>query len=145
MPQLLCSGILVLVIWLGSAVSETIVIAGGSLSALAEAVTAANVSQELDIILIEPTDWPGGQLTSSNVPPDFGKENSLPQNLPHLFVSLIEQSINDPNWQQNPGKCWVSYKCFEAQLAAEYIRKTLLPQYPRLKSILQHCGKKCDA
>lgn len=135
MPQLLCSGILVLVIWLGSAVSETIVIAGGSLSSHCGKC-------ELDIILIEPTDWPGGQLTSSNVPPDFGKENSLPQNLPHSFVSLIEQSINDPNWQQNPGKCWVSYKCFEAQLAAEYIRKTLLPQYPRLKVFYNTVVKK---
>jgi hypothetical protein len=127
-------------------VSQTIVIAGGSLSALAAALTAANVSQalqlDIDVILLEPTDWPGGQLTSSNVPPDFGKQNSIPRNLPASFVTLLEKAINDPAWKLNPGECWVSYKCFEAQLAADYISNTLLPQFPRLNVMYNTVVKK---
>jgi hypothetical protein len=123
-----------------------IVIGGGSLSALAAAVTAANVSQALewdvDVILLEPTDWAGGQLTSSNVPPDFGRQNSIPQNLPASFVALLENSINDPGWKLNPGDCWVSYKCFEAQLAANFIRDSLLPHFPRLKVLYNTVVKK---
>jgi len=121
----------------GTAKQKQIVIAGGSLSALAAAVTLANLtdvhSLDFDVILLEPTDWPGGQLTSSNVPPDFGQQNSVPVNLPASFVSLLENSINDPEWKLNPGKCWVSYKCFEANLAAIYLRKTLLPSFKSLK------------
>ena len=125
-----------------------IVIGGGSLSALAAAVTAANVSRALewdvDVILLEPTDWAGGQLTSSNVPPDFGRQNSIPQNLPASFVALLENSINDPGWKLNPGDCWVSYKCFkfEAQLAANFIRDTLVPHFPRLKVLYNTVVKK---
>jgi hypothetical protein len=37
-----------------------ILIAGGSLSALAAAITAANLTSNLSIVLLEPTDWPGG-------------------------------------------------------------------------------------
>jgi hypothetical protein len=85
-----------------------IVIAGGSLSALAAAVTAANVTRSkgmdsnITIYLLEPTDWIGGQLTSSNVPPDFGKENSVPENLPQDFVNLLI-AVAGPNWGTNPG------------------------------------------
>ena len=50
-----------------------ILIAGGSLSSLAAAITAANISlsssQQFQVCLLEPTDVPGGQLTSSMVPP----------------------------------------------------------------------------
>jgi len=114
-----------------------IVIVGGSLAGLGAAVTAANLSAsntlDLEIFLLEPTNWPGGQLTSSNVPVDFGLENSYPSNLPASLVSLLEKSIgDDTDWNDNPGKCWVSYKCFESQLAADYLRKTLLPSFPRL-------------
>lgn len=52
-----------------------ILIGGGSLSALAATITAANLTRDLKIVLLEPTDWPGGQLTSSSVPPDFGPAN----------------------------------------------------------------------
>jgi hypothetical protein len=115
-----------------------IIIAGGSLSALAAAITAANLTKsntikgnQQKIILIEPTNWPGGQLTASNVPPDFGPANSVPENLPRDFVNLL-LVVAGPTWKTNPGKCWVSYKCFQAQNAAEYI-KQLLAGFPSLK------------
>ena len=113
-----------------------IVIGGGSLAALAAALTSANVSKSLGldmkIILLEPTDWAGGQLTASNVPPDFGAQNSVPENLPQAFVDLLMASAG-PNWGTNPGRCWVSYKCFEAQLAADHINKWLNDFAPNLE------------
>jgi len=39
-------------------------------------------------------------------------------------VNLLE-AVAGPTWKTNPGKCWVSYKCFEVQNAAEYIREQL--------------------
>jgi hypothetical protein len=79
-----------------------IVIAGGSLSALAAAITAANLTRsnpglKQKIILLEPTDWPGGQLTASNVPPDFGPANNFPANLPMDFVNLL-LAVAGPTW-----------------------------------------------
>ena len=112
-----------------------LVIGGGSLSALAAAITAANVTKQLKsdlkIALIEPTDWPGGQLTASNVPPDFGPYNGKTVNLPQDFVSILN-AVAGPSWSTNPGKCWVSYKCFEAQKAASYIRDLLKSFEPHL-------------
>lgn len=107
-----------------------ILIAGGSLSALAAAITAANLTKanptgyQPKIILLEPTDWPGGQLTASNVPPDFGPANHVPENLPTDFVNLL-LAVAGPSWSSNPGHCWVSYKCFQAQDAVTYIKKWL--------------------
>lgn len=91
-------------------VSTDILIVGGSLSALASAVTIANVSRSsndsIRVILLEPTDWAGGQLTASNVPPDFGDENHRVDNLPQSFVTLLN-AVAGPDWETNPGLCWV--------------------------------------
>ena len=119
--------------------SADIIIGGGSLSALAAAITAANISKAAQatgaipprIVLLEPTDWPGGQLTASNVPPDFGAPNSVPENLPASFVNLL-LNVAGPDWKTNPGLCWVSYKCFKAQQAAEYIKSWLEEYSPYL-------------
>ncbi len=47
-------------------VTANVVIAGGSTAALAAAFAAAE--EGVRVVLIEPTDWIGGQLTSSGVP-----------------------------------------------------------------------------
>lgn len=103
-----------------------ILVAGGSLAALASVITIANLTKDRDlrfrVVWLEPTDWPGGQLTSSSVPPDFGNENSVPANLPASFVALLS-AVTGPQWATNPGLCWVSYKCFQSQLAVDYIRR----------------------
>lgn len=112
-----------------------ILIAGGSLSALAAAITVGNLtkynSKPLKIVWLEPTDWPGGQLTASSVPPDFGDQNQAAVNLPQSFVQLLQAMVGS-NWNNNPGKCWVSSKCFESQVAVNYINK-LLGNYPNIK------------
>ena len=89
-----------------------ILIGGGSLSALAAAITVANLTlhSSTKIVLLEPTNWPGGQLTSSNVPPDFGNENSIVENLPQSFVDMLIK-VSGP-WNKNPGLCWVSNQNF---------------------------------
>jgi hypothetical protein len=133
---------------------KTVVIGGGSLAAFATAITLANLSfpipasqllsressfysvpaalvnssnsnsDRVKIVLLEPTDWPGGQLTASNVPPDFGSENFNESNLPRSFVNLL-LAVAGPTWDSNPGLCWVSYKCFEADVAAEVMKHWL--------------------
>ena len=94
---------------------------GGSLSALAAAITAVNVSKygspserNSHVCLLEPTDWPGGQLTASSVPPDFGVENRAEANLSKTFVDTILAVIG--SWNANPGQCWVSTHCFEGTM-----------------------------
>ncbi len=115
-----------------------VLIVGGSLSSLAAAITVANASlarrEGLNISLLEPTDWLGGQLTSSNVPPDFGQFNNDEKYLPNSFVQLLLKvgSVNE-TWATNPGNCWVSEKCFEVQNTARYINDWLKQSFPNLR------------
>ncbi|MBM3955893.1 MAG: FAD-dependent oxidoreductase [Planctomycetes bacterium] len=97
-----------------------VVIAGGSTAAFAAALAAAEAGAAT--ALIEPTDWVGGQLTSSGVPAideawhsikpadggapySVSKVARLPANMTPRFLQLV-QSI-DPR-----GDCWVSRFCF---------------------------------
>lgn len=97
-----------------------VVIAGGSTAAFAAALSAAESGAKT--ALIEPTDWVGGQLTSSGVPaideawhsvkqPDgqptysVSKVARLPDNMTPRFLALMQQ-INER------GDCWVSRFCF---------------------------------
>ena len=113
-----------------------ILIGGGSLSSLATAITLGNLTlgesklSAFRIAYLEPTDWPGGQLTSSLVPPDFGSANEEIQNLPESFVDLLlTVGSNDNNWDSNPGECWVTTKCFPAGMTVDYIMD-LLSSFP---------------
>jgi len=96
-----------------------VVIAGGSTAAFAAALAAADAGAR--VALIEPTDWVGGQLTSSGVPavdeawhtvadgdrPGYSvaKVARLPANISPGFRRLLE-AIEDP------ADCWVSRFCF---------------------------------
>ncbi len=71
--------VLVALAWHAAALSPAcdIVVAGGSLASLAAAITAANASSA-HVCFLDPTDWPGGQLTASAVPAiDFGIRDGL--------------------------------------------------------------------
>ena len=70
-----------------SSVSCDVVVAGGTTAALAAALTSAR--EGVRTCLLEPTDWPGGQLTAGGVPAiDFAWEgpyaatSKLAANLP---------------------------------------------------------------
>ena len=98
-----------------------VVIAGGSTAAFAAAIAAAESGART--ALIEPTDWVGGQLTSSGVPAvdeawhsikpadpaaepySVSKVARMPENITPGFLSLL-QAIKDR------GNCWVSRFCF---------------------------------
>lgn len=60
----------------------TVVIGGGTTAGLAAAITASDAAYrsnltDFTVCLLEPTDWPGGQLTASAVSAiDFGNYNS---------------------------------------------------------------------
>jgi hypothetical protein len=97
-----------------------VVIAGGSTAAFAAALSAT--ADGARVALIEPTDWVGGQLTSSGVPavdeawhkitpPGGGEPYNVsaiartPANITPNFLALL-QAVG------NPGGCWVSRFCF---------------------------------
>ena len=104
-----------------------ILIAGGSTAALAAALTAAEAAPDLSICLTEPTDWPGGQLTSSGVPAlDYGNLNRLPENQPASLRNLVAYL------DQRPGNCWVSLTCF---LPPDMIEGWLKPRLNKVPNL----------
>lgn len=109
-----------------------VIVAGGSLSAVAAAVTAANVSAALRVCLLEPTDWAGGQLTTSAVPAvDFGPSNGVAANIPASFAAWLFGPTM-PN-TTNPGRCWVSKKCFDPRAAVVAFLVPLLARFPNVR------------
>ncbi len=97
-----------------------VIIAGGSTAAFAAAIGAAQ--QGATVALIEPTDWVGGQITSSGVPAideawhklagnkggaamDVAKIARTPANMPPLLRDMLDET-------GCPGDCWVSRFCF---------------------------------
>lgn len=99
------------------------VVAGGSTAALAAAVAAAQSGART--ALLEPTDWVGGQLTSSGVPavdeawhtvkgPD---DSSDADDVDVAAIARFPANIT-PNFHaalqaiENRGSCWVSRFCF---------------------------------
>lgn len=113
-----------------------VIVAGGSLSSVAAAVTAANVSSSLRVCFLEPTDWPGGQLTASAVPAvDFGPENGVAKNIPKSFAAfLFGHRMPDT---VNLGHCWVSKKCFDPRIAVDDFLNPLLASFPNLSVYLR--------
>lgn len=124
-----------------------VIVAGGSTAALAAALASAR--EKRVTCLLEPTDWPGGQMSSSGVSAiDFshitsnglrlGKESQRPENLEGTFY----------NWMRalpgNPGACWVSDKCYEP---APFVEKKIRPAIdaePYLKVFLNTVVKSVE-
>lgn len=116
---------------LESITSCDVVVAGGSTAALFAALTAAR--EGVSTCLLEPTNWPGGQLTASGVPAvdfawhklgelDVAKLGKDPRNIPKEFHQWMVRL-------GNPGGCWVSRNCFEPKaLLIDSIHPTLASQ-----------------
>lgn len=108
-----------------------VIVAGGSLSSLAAAVTAANVSASAKVCFTEITDWPGGQMTASGVPAiDFGPENRVRANMPASLADLLFGPLMPGD--TNLGNCWVSTKCFQPQIVVEQWITPLVASFPNL-------------
>lgn len=118
----------------GSERSADLVIIGGGTGGCAAALSALKMG--LSVIMTEPTDWIGGQLTSQAVPPDenpwvedFGASRSYQQyrrdvrdyyrrNYP-LIDSLMDQEF------LNPGDGWVSRIAHEPQVSVAVLEAML--------------------
>ncbi len=100
---------------LASTLACDVVIAGGTTAALAAALTSAR--EGVQTCLLEPTDWPGGQLTAEGVPAiDFAWENVSG----YAMATIAKQPANQPRellaWLAkvgDPGHCSVSENCFQ--------------------------------
>lgn len=109
---------------------------GGGLGGTAAAVTAARLG--LRVVLTEPTDWLGGQLTSQGVPPDehewIDRQSISPS------YSELRERIRDHYRREyplterarttvalNPGAGFVSRLCAEPRVAHLAVREMLSP------------------
>lgn len=116
-----------------------VIVAGGSTAALAAALASAREGRIT--CLIEPTDWPGGQMTASGVSAiDFshitvkghnmGRESQRPENLEQTFYRWMQSLAG------NPGACWVSDKCYEPKTLIEERIFPTISDEPNLKLFL---------
>ncbi len=110
-----------------------VVIAGGSTAAFAAAISSAKSGAKT--ALLEPTDWVGGQLTSSGVPAVDEAWHTVAAaegEGPSLNVALIARDPRNitPNFLgslqaiDGCGDCWVSRYCFRP---VEYLESSLHP------------------
>lgn len=110
-----------------------VVIAGGSTAAFAAALAAAESG--VRTALLEPTDWIGGQLTSSGVPAVDEAWHTVRSKSPQEASLNVARIARDPaNITPNflaalkaidePGDCWVSRFCF---CPDSFLKRQLLP------------------
>ncbi|TWT35641.1 tricarballylate dehydrogenase [Posidoniimonas corsicana] len=129
----------------GSAPGETnsldqfdVVVCGGSAAALAAAFTAAEEGAR--VALLEPTDWIGGQFTSSGVPAvDEAWHRVVDPHTKKVVVDVAGIARDPRNMTPflrdtlaeigNPGKGWVSRFCF---LPRVILDEAFLPRERRL-------------
>lgn len=116
-----------------------VIVGGGSTAALAAALSAAR--EQKVTCLIEPTDWPGGQMTASGVSAiDFshitshgrhlGRESQRPENLESTFYRWMT------GLPGNPGACWVSDKCYEPSPFVDKMIRPAINAEPYLRVFL---------
>jgi hypothetical protein len=125
-------------------ISCDIVVAGGSTSSLAAAITAAEAAPELSVCFTEITDWPGGQMTAGGVPAiDFDGPNHYAENQPASFRDAMASIPGDGHLNNgthgsgSPGACKVSTKCYRPDtLVREWVMPRLA-RSPNLKTFLR--------
>lgn len=113
-----------------------VLIVGGGVGGCAAAMAAAGMG--VRVILTEPTDWVGGQLTSQAVPPDenpwierFGCTASYRRfregvrDVYRTHYPLRQDAIDDPHL--NPGAGAVSGLCHEPRVALRVLETMLMP------------------
>src|SRR2546421_2116318 len=112
-----------------------IVIAGGGTGGVAAALAAARSGR--GVVLLEETDWIGGQMTSQGVSAldeheyieSFGGTRSYYE---------LRNAIRAHYGQLNPGNCWVTRLAFEPRVALRVIEAMLPPElsiYRRTKTV----------
>lgn len=121
-----------------------VLIVGGGTGGCAAAMAATSLG--LHTIMVEETDWIGGQLTSQGVPPDehpwieeFGCTQryrtfrELVRDYYRSFYPLTERALKEPFL--NPGRGWVSKLCFEPKVGVAVLEQMLA--FPSSAGLLQ--------
>ena len=129
--------------------STDILIVGGSLGGVAGALAAARLGRE--VVLVEESDWIGGQLTTQGVPPDehpwaegtgitasYRRLRSGIRDYYRRNYPLLPEPRADP--RLNPGQGFVSPLCHEPRVALAVMYELLAPFLAsrRLEIILRH-------
>ncbi len=120
----------------GNQLQADVVIAGGGLGGVASSLAA--LRNGMSVILIETTDWLGGQLTSQAVPPDehqWIETHGAPQSYRDVRNRIRDYyRVNYPLTEKeksnpflNPGSGVVSRLCHEPAVAETVIRQMLAP------------------
>ena len=133
----------------GTEVSADIVIVGGGLGGCAAALAALRGGRT--VVLTEPTDWIGGQLTSQAVPPDehpwieqFGSSASyraVRQGIRDYYLHHYPVTAEARTSRYfNPGNGNVSKLCHEPRAALAVLTELLAPYCSgnRLRVLLDH-------
>ncbi|CAN5470863.1 FAD-dependent oxidoreductase [soil metagenome] len=98
-----------------------VLIVGGGIGGTAAALAAAEAGAM--VVMTEPTEWIGGQLTSQAVPPDehpwiesFGRTERYAD-----FRRRVRAKYGLPGYRGNPGGGWVSALCHEPRVGHEVL------------------------
>lgn len=126
-----------------------ILVVGGGLGGVAAALSALRMRHE--VILSEPYDWLGGQLTTQAVPPDehpwiedhgatpsYRRLRSRIRDYYRRNYPLLESVRHDPHL--NPGKGNVSPLCHEPRVGVAALEELLAPYLAtgRLRILMRH-------
>ena len=101
-----------------------ILIAGGGTGGVAAALAAARNGRR--VVLLEETDWLGGQMTSQGVSALDEHEHIESFGGTRSYYEL-RNAIRRHYGQANPGNCWVTRLAFEPRVAVGVIERMLQP------------------
>jgi hypothetical protein len=108
----------------GRAESCEILIAGGGTGGVAAALAAARNGRR--VVLLEETDWLGGQMTSQGVSALDEHEHIESFGGTRSYYEL-RNAIRQHYGESNPGHCWVTRLAFEPKVAVSVIERMLQP------------------
>ncbi len=138
-----------------SELKTDILIVGGGIGGCAAAIAATAMGKH--VILTEPTDWLGGQLSSQAVPPDenpwighgatrrYAQFREGVKDYYRRFHPLMGHAYRDT--ELNPGGGYVSRLCHEPGVAAAVLEHMLAPARTagRLRTFMEHEPIAADA
>src|SRR5215510_4683657 len=101
-----------------------VLIAGGGTGGVAAALAAARSGRS--VVLLEETDWLGGQMTAQGVSALDEHEHIESFGGTRSYYEL-RNAIRKHYGQLNPGNCWVTRLAFEPRVAVSVIEQMLLP------------------
>jgi hypothetical protein len=102
-----------------------LLIAGGGTGGVAAAIAAARAGRR--VVLLEETDWLGGQMTAQGVSALDEHEHIESFGGTRSYYEL-RKAIRRHYGESNPGNCWVTRLAFEPRVAVGVIERMLPPQ-----------------